>query len=314
MNKFHLISVFEAVASTGSFSAGARKLGISPPASTRAIATLEDQLGIKLFTRTTRHVRLTDAGHRYLESVQRIMADMEEADATAIGLNAAPHGHLSVTASVLFGSMFVMPAIATYLKRFPQMSASALFLDRNMNLFEENIDVGVRVGELIDSNMNAVLVGHVRRILCASPEYLHQFGIPQAPLDLTHHHIISSKTELNIADWKFSGQHKNLNLKVTPRLRAMNNDVAIQAALLGIGIVRVMSYQVAEHLASGTLQIILSDYEMPSLPVHVLYLNGRQASAKVRCFVDEIVSQLRADQRLEHEPQPFNAKSVPYPQ
>ena len=300
MNKFHLISVFEAVASSESFSAGARKIGISPPAATRAVNALEVQLGVKLFIRTTRFVRLTDAGARYLESVQRIMADMEEADAVAVGLNAEPHGHLVVTASVLFGSMFVMPSIAAYLKRYPQMSVSALFIDRIVNLFEEEVDVGIRVGELADSNMNAVLVGHVRRILCASPAYLEQNGMPKQPLDLVNHHIISSKTEVNITDWQFSGQSKNLNLKVTPRLRAMNNDVAIQAALYDLGIVRVMSYQVAEHIAAGKLQVVLSDFEMPSLPVHVLYVNGRQASAKVRSFVDEVVNSLRADDRLAH--------------
>ncbi len=300
MNKFHLISVFEAVASSESFSAGARKIGISPPAATRSVNALEVQLGIKLFIRTTRFVRLTEAGARYLESVQRIMADMEEADAVAVGLNAEPHGHLVVTASVLFGSMFVMPSIAKYLKRFPQMSVSALFIDRIVNLFEEDVDVGIRVGELADSNMNAVLVGHVRRILCASPAYLSQYGTPTQPLDLVNHHIISSKTEVNITDWQFSGQSKNLNLKVTPRLRAMNNDVAIQAALYDLGIVRVMSYQVAEHIAAGKLQIVLRDFEMPSLPVNVLYVNGRQASAKVRSFVDEVVSNLRADERLKH--------------
>lgn len=300
MNKFHLISVFEAVASSESFSAGARKIGISPPAATRAVNALEVQLGVKLFIRTTRFVRLTDAGARYLESVQRIMADMEEADAVAVGLNAEPHGHLVVTASVLFGSMFVMPSIAAYLKRYPQMSVSALFIDRIVNLFEEEVDVGIRVGELADSNMNAVLVGHVRRILCASPAYLEQNGMPKQPLDLVNHHIISSKTEVNITDWQFSGQSKNLNLKVTPRLRAMNNDVAIQAALYDLGIVRVMSYQVAEHIAAGKLQVVLSDFEMPSLPVHVLYVNGRQASAKVRSFVDEVVNRLRADDRLAH--------------
>ncbi|GAC1375543.1 MAG: LysR family transcriptional regulator [Aquirhabdus sp.] len=300
MNKFHLISVFEAVASSESFSAGARKIGISPPAATRAVNALEVQLGVKLFIRTTRFVRLTDAGARYLESVQRIMADMEEADAVAVGLNAEPHGHLVVTASVLFGSMFVMPSIAAYLKRYPQMSVSALFIDRIVNLFEEEVDVGIRVGELADSNMNAVLVGHVRRILCASPAYLNQYGTPKQPLDLVNHHIISSKTEVNITDWQFSGQSKNLNLKVTPRLRAMNNDVAIQAALYDLGIVRVMSYQVAEHIAAGKLQVVLSDFEMPSLPVNVLYVNGRQASAKVRSFVDEVVTSLRADERLAH--------------
>lgn len=298
MNKFHLISVFEAVASSESFSAGARKIGISPPAATRAVNALEVQLGVKLFIRTTRFVRLTDAGTRYLESVQRIMADMEEADAVAVGLNAEPHGHLVVTASVLFGSMFVMPSIAAYLKRYPQMSVSALFIDRIVNLFEEEVDVGIRVGELADSNMNAVLVGHVRRILCASPAYLEQNGTPKQPLDLVNHHIISSKTEVNITDWQFSGQSKNLNLKVTPRLRAMNNDVAIQAALYDLGIVRVMSYQVAEHIAAGKLQVVLSEFEMPSLPVNVLYVNGRQASAKVRSFVDDVVKSLRADERL----------------
>lgn len=298
MNKFHLISVFEAVASSESFSAGARKIGISPPAATRAVNALEVQLGVKLFIRTTRFVRLTDAGTRYLESVQRIMADMEEADAVAVGLNAEPHGHLVVTASVLFGSMFVMPSIAAYLKRYPQMSVSALFIDRIVNLFEEEVDVGIRVGELADSNMNAVLVGHVRRILCASPAYLEQNGTPKQPLDLVNHHIISSKTEVNITDWQFSGQSKNLNLKVTPRLRAMNNDVAIQAALYDLGIVRVMSYQVAEHIAAGKLQVVLSEFEMPSLPVNVLYVNGRQASAKVRSFVDDVVKSLREDERL----------------
>lgn len=298
MNKFHLISVFEAVASSESFSAGARKIGISPPAATRAVNALEVQLGVKLFIRTTRFVRLTDAGARYLESVQRIMADMEEADAVAVGLNAEPHGHLVVTASVLFGSMFVMPSIAAYLKRYPQMSVSALFIDRIVNLFEEEVDVGIRVGELADSNMNAVLVGHVRRILCASPAYLEQNGTPKQPLDLVNHHIISSKTEVNITDWQFSGQSKNLNLKVTPRLRAMNNDVAIQAALYDLGIVRVMSYQVAEHIAAGKLQVVLSEFEMPSLPVNVLYVNGRQASAKVRSFIDDVVKCLCEDERL----------------
>src|SRR5579859_2261255 len=160
MDRFHLMSVFVAVAEHESFAAGARKLGMSPPAVTRAIASLEDRLGIQLLTRTTRYVRATDAGLRYLEHARRIIAEADEADEAAAGVHAAPRGQLAVTAPVLFGRMFVMPSIIEYLQRFPDMSISALFLDRVVNLLEEGLDVGIRIGELPDSTMRAIGVGH----------------------------------------------------------------------------------------------------------------------------------------------------------
>ena len=161
MDRFHLMNVFVAVAEEQGFAGGARRLGISPPAVTRAIAMLENRLGVKLLNRTTRFVRATDAGARYLESARRILAEADEADEAAAGVHATPRGQLAVTAPVLFGSLFVMPGVVDFLRRFPEVSVSALFLDRVVNLLEEGLDVGVRIGDLPDSTMRAIRVGFV---------------------------------------------------------------------------------------------------------------------------------------------------------
>ncbi|MDD1629788.1 MAG: LysR family transcriptional regulator, partial [Methylococcaceae bacterium] len=153
MDRLHLMTVFVAVAEEESFAGGSRRLGMSPPAVTRAIAALEDRLGVKLLTRTTRYVRVTDAGNRYLDDARRIIAELDEADEAAAGINAEPRGHLAVTAPVLFGRIFVIPGIVDYLQRYPDMEVSAVFLDRVVNLLEEGFDVGVRIGELPDSSM-----------------------------------------------------------------------------------------------------------------------------------------------------------------
>lgn len=298
MNRFHLMTVFVAVAEEQSFAGAARRLGMSPPAVTRAIAALEDRLKVKLLTRTTRFVRATDAGLRYLEHARRIIAELDEADDAAVGVDADPRGLLSITAPVLFGRMFVMPSVVNYLGRYPDMSISMLFLDRIVNLLEEGMDVGIRIGELPDSTMKAVGVGHVRRVVCASPDYLKHNGVPQTPLDLAKHTVIAASAVTPTVEWQFVTNNKKLSVKVNPRLTVTNNDAAIQAALQGFGITRLMSYQLAPHLASGQLQTILSAYEQPRLPIHVLHSEGRQASAKVRTFVDMLVDRLRTDKTL----------------
>lgn len=298
MNRFHLMTVFVAVAEAESFAGGARKLGMSPPAVTRAVAALEKRLGVKLLTRTTRFVRATDAGLRYLEHARRIIADLNEADDAAAGVDAAPRGQLAVTAPVLFGRLYVVPSMVEYLRRYPDMSLTALFLDRIVNLFEEGMDVGVRIGELPDSTMRAIGVGHVRRVVCASPEYLERSGIPQVPMDIARHTVIAASPVTPIAEWKFVTGKKKIIIKVNPRLTVTNNDAAIQAALQGFGMTRLLSYQIAPHLASGQLQTVLSEYEPPPLPIHVLHREGRQASAKVRTFVDLLVERLRTDKAL----------------
>jgi len=298
MDRFHLMNVFVAVAEEQGFAGGARRLGLSPPAVTRAVAALEDRLGVKLLTRTTRHVRATDAGARYLESARRILAEADEADEAAAGAHATPRGQLAVTAPVLFGNLFVMPGIVDFLKRHPDVSVSALFLDRVVNLLEEGLDVGVRIGELPDSSMRAIPVGFVRRVVCASPRYVKRHGEPRRPGDLAQHTIIAASPVTPTIEWRFGTGRPSVTTKVRPRLTVTSNDAAVHAALLGFGVTRLLSYQVAAHVAAGRLQRVLAAFEPPPLPIHVMHLEGRQASAKVRGFVDLLVDRLRAEAAL----------------
>jgi DNA-binding transcriptional LysR family regulator len=298
MDRFHLMSVYVAVAEEESFAAAARKLAISPPAVTRAVATLEKRLGVKLLTRSTRYVRATDAGLRYLEHARNIIAQADEADEAAAGANSAPRGRLAVTAPVLFGRMFVTPAIVDYLQRYPDVAVSAIFLDRIFNLMEEGLDIGVRIGALPDSSMRAIPIGHVHRIVCASPAYLKAHGIPRTPRDLVNHTIVAASPVSPSVDWKFDSGKKPVTVKLSPRLTVTNNDAAIVAALQGFGITRLMSYQIGPLLASGQLKAVLAEHETARLPIHVLHLEGGRVSEKVRTFVDLIVARLRADKSL----------------
>lgn len=295
MDRLQLMTVFVAVAEEQSFAAGARRLNMSPPAVTRAIAALEDRLGIKLLTRTTRYVRVTDAGQRYLEDARRIINEVDEADEAAAGINAEPRGHLAITAPVLFGKLYVIPGIVDYLQRYPDMEISAVFLDRIVNLLEEGFDVGIRIGELPDSSMKAIRVGSIRRVVCASPAYLAKHGTPDKPADLANHLVVASSAASPAMEWKFA---EGLAVRVKPRLTVTSNDSAIAAVLLGMGVTRLLSYQIASYQASGQLQTILSEFEPEPLPIHVIHREGRYASAKVRSFVDLMVAKLRSDEAL----------------
>lgn len=293
MDRLHSMSVFVAVAEEEGFAAAARRLNMSPPAVTRTIAALEAHLGIKLLTRTTRFVRTTNAGQRYLESARSILAQADEADEAAAGVHAAPRGHLAVTAPVLFGSMHVMPGIVEFLTRYPDVSVNAVFLDRVVNLLEEGIDVGVRIGELPDSTMRAIPVGSVRRIICASPGYLAGGPELNEPNHLRAQTIISASPVSPGLEWRLGNAKQQISVKVQPRLTVTNNAAAIEAALMGFGITRLMSYQVAGHLAAGRLVRIFPEYEPPALPVSIIHLEGKPASGKVRALVDVLVEQLR---------------------
>ncbi len=298
MDRLHLMSVFVAVAEEEGFAAAARRLGMSPPAVTRAIAALEERLGVKLLNRTTRYVRSTDAGQRYLEDARRILAEADAADEAAAGINAEPRGHLAVTAPVLFGRMFVMPGIVEYLQLYPDTQVSALFLDRIVSLLEEGLDVGVRIGELPDSSMRARRVGSVRPVVCASPGYLRHHGSPRKPADLLQHTIIASSAGNNAVDWRFEALSGGRAGTIEPRLTVTTNDAAIEAAVKGFGIVRLLSYQVAPQVACGELQMVLEEYEPPPRPVHIVHREGRLASTKVRAFVDLMAERLRSDRAL----------------
>ncbi|MEH6447062.1 MAG: LysR family transcriptional regulator [Oleispira sp.] len=302
MDQLHLMTVFIAVAEEQGFAPAARRLNMSPPAVTRAIAALEDKLGIKLLTRTTRYVRITEAGARYLEDTRRILAAVEQANEAAIGINAEPKGHLTVTAPVLFGQKYVMPGVVEYLNTYPDTQVDAVFLDRVVNLLEEGFDVGIRIGQLPDSTLHAKTVGEVRLVLVASPEYLARYGIPQTPAELKHHTLIASSAGNMTHDWQFSElqqkQKGKQTIRIQPRLTVTSNQAALDAAVSGLGIARLISYQVADELKEVSLKTILSDYQLPAMPVHIIHREGRMASSKVRCFIDLMAQRLREDKTL----------------
>lgn len=298
MDRFQTLQVFVAVADTAGFAPAARKLQMSPPAVTRAIAALEERLGIRLFHRTTRQVRLTEAGIRFLEDCRRILADLSEAENSATGAHREPRGRLSITASMRFGYMYVAPLLLEFLERYPGVSAQTLFVDRVVNLLEEGLDVAVRIGPLPDSSLTAIRVGSVRRVVCGSPAYFNARGIPETPAALVEHDIVLFSGLSPRPEWNFRGLEGEVNVPLATRLTVNTADVAIAAAVAGRGLTRVLSYMIAPEVQTEQLQIVLADYEPAPLPIHIVYQEGRKAAARVRAFVDFMVERLRADQSI----------------
>ncbi|MBT3793100.1 MAG: LysR family transcriptional regulator [Rhodospirillales bacterium] len=298
MDRFHAVQVFVKVADCGGFAAAARDLSISPPAVTRAVALLEDRLGTRLFVRTTRSVRLTESGERFLADGRRILLELEEAEEAAVGIHAAPRGELRITAPVLFGRIYVTPILGDYLDCYPMVNIQTLFVDRVVSLMDEGLEIAIRIGELPDSSLTAIRVGLVRRVMFASPEYIKTNGLPKRPEDIANHQLIKSTSVETSQEWAFQENGVPLSVRAEPRLRMNTNDAVIELALRGWGISRLMSYQVAPYLADGRLRAILEPFEMPPMQVHVIHQEGRMVSAKVRSFVDFMVERLRANAAL----------------
>ena len=293
MDRFQEMQVFSVVAQEQGFSAAARRLGLSAASVTRAVAALEKRIGTSLLTRTTRSVHVSEAGQRYLEDCRRILAEVQEAEDSAAGSHAEPRGQLTITAPVLFGDLFVTPVMVSYLKQFPEVGINGLLVDRVVSMVEEGIDVAVRIGELPDSNQHAIRVGEVRRVICASPSYLKTQGRPAHPQDLDRVPVISTSAIGQQRSWAFQEAGEPFSVRPEPRLVVTANQAAITAASLGLGFTRVLSYQVASKVASGALEIVLADFELPPLPIHVVYQGGRNAPARIRSFVDFAVKALR---------------------
>jgi DNA-binding transcriptional LysR family regulator len=293
LDRLHLINVFVAVVDCQGFAGAARKLDLSPPAVTRAINELETHLGVRLLTRTTRIVKVTEAGERYAEDCRAILAQLNDADESASGLHGTPRGRLTITAPVGFGALYVTPVVTEYLARYPEVTASCWFMDRAVNMLDEGVDVGVRIGHLPDSSMQAISVGRMRLLVCAAPSYLEQHGEPRTPDDLGQHTIIAASGVTSTSEWRMSHQGTPSAVKLQPRLIASTADTAIAAALNGFGLTNVLAYKVADHLREGRLKTVLGHYEPPALPVHVLHREGRHASQKARTFIDLAVERLR---------------------
>lgn len=293
------MTVLLAVAETGSFASGARQLGLSPPSVTRAIAALEQRLGTLLLARSTRSVRLTEAGQRYVEDCRRILQELEEAEELAAGSILRPRGNLTVTAPVLFGELYLIPLIASYLDAHAEVTVNALLVDRVVNLLDEGIDVAVRIGQLPEGSMTAIKVGEIRPVVCASPDFLDRHGRPRHPNELLDAPIVMATTSVLLTDWQFVTPDGPLTLRPPSRFAVSSNHAAIHAARLGWGFTRVLSYQAAEAVARGELEIVLAEFGTAPLPIHLLYQDGARLPAKVRSFVDHCAQRLRADPALQ---------------
>jgi len=295
LDRFLTLQVFVKVAECGGFAAAARALAMSPPAVTRAVSALEDRIGTRLLVRTTRSVRLTESGERFLQDCRRILVDMEEAEEAAVGSHAAPRGELRITAPVLFGRLYVTPILGDFLEQYPLVNCQTLFVDRIVNLMDEGLDVAIRIGNLPDSSLIAVRAGAVRRVMFAAPAYLKKHGLPKHPTDLLDHRLIKSLAINSSMEWSFHEKGKPVSIRIEPRLRMNTNDAVVELVARGWGISRLLSYQIAPQIAEGRVQTILTEFEPPPMPIHVVHQEGRMVSTKVRAFVDFMVDRLRTN-------------------
>lgn len=298
MEHLETLRVFVAVAEERGFAMAARRLSLSAPAVTRAIAALEERIGARLLQRTTRVVRLTDSGKRFFADCKRILGELEEAEASAAGSHADPRGQLGVTASNMFGRRFVAPILLDFLAAHRGVTARLVLVDRILDLMEEGLDVAVRIARLPDSTASAVRVGAVRRVLCASPSYLAARGVPRVPSDLSELDAIAFAPSASPPNWSFTFGSRSESVSPPAQLLVNSAEVAIAAAVAGRGVTRVLSYQIARELQSGELAVILPEFEPPPLPIHVVHREGRRAAARVRAFVDYTVERLRTDASL----------------
>ncbi|MDY0885051.1 LysR family transcriptional regulator [Dongia soli] len=294
MDRLDILAIFVAVAEQGSFIAAARRLNRSPAAVTRAVAELEERLGTRLFNRTTRAVALTDAGTRYLDLGRRALADFEELELSAASEKLEPRGLLSVTAPEMFGRLHVLPIVQAFMRDYPQVSVSMLLLNRIVSYIDEGIDLGIRIAALADSTLQAIQVGHIRRVICASPAYLAAHDAPKTPQDLVGHDAIAISGVRPVIDrWTFGKGAKEITVPINARLIVSTIQAALDAAIAGGGVIRVMSYQSEPLEAEGKLQRLLVGYEPPPLPIHVVHPAGRYLAPKVRLFIDRAVEALR---------------------
>lgn len=295
MDRFHELRVFVAVAEAASFAKAAMVLRSSPPAVTRAVAALEDRLGVRLFDRTTRTVHLTESGARFVEDARRVLADLDAAEQEVRGEARIATGRLTMTASVTFGRTILNDIVAGFVEAHPRVSVSMLLHDRIVDLVDEGFDLAVRIANLPDSSLVSTQLGDVRRLLVASPDYLAKHGIPRKPADLKLHAVIAHTTLLAGGEWRHVDLGRPSRVALRPGIETNDAHAAIELAAAGHGITAVLSYMVADRIRDGGLVPVLEKFALPPLPVHLIYAQRRIIAPKVRAFIDYAVPRLRSE-------------------
>ena len=294
MDRVEAMGLFVAVADAGSLVAAARRLRLPAQSVSRKLQALEEHLRARLLTRTTRRLALTEEGRHYVEACRRILADVEEAERGVAGRHDEPRGALAVTAPVVFGRLHVLPALMAFLSAYRNVQARLVLIDRVVDLVEEGIDVAIRIGALPDSSLVARRVGSLRRVICASPGYLDAHGVPIRPGDLADHDCVTFAGISPTDRWSFREEGRELSVPVRSRLVVTTAEAAVDAAVAGLGVVRLLSYHGAAAVAEGRLRLILQRFEPPEVPVHLVSVETRFAPARVRAFLDFAVPRLRA--------------------
>ena len=295
MNRLDAMSVLVAVAESGSLSGASRNLGIPLPTVSRKLAELETHLGARVFIRSTRKLALTEAGAAYLPACKRILEQIRDAERAASGEYLSPCGDLVITAPIVFGRLHVLPVINEFLASYPEIDVRLVLSDRNIHLIDDRVDLAVRIGVLQDNSMIATRVASVRRVVCASPAFLANAGTPKVPADLSKFACITFDSLTSSATWSFvaSGSRTERVVSIRSRLSVNTAEAAIDAAVAGIGLTRVLSYQAAKAVAERRLKIVLANYEPDALPVNLVHLGPGLLPFKTRASLDFLAAHLR---------------------
>jgi DNA-binding transcriptional LysR family regulator len=293
MDRFESMAVFVAVVEAQGFSAASRRLAMPLATVSRKVSELEDQLRVRLLNRSTRKISLTDSGRQFYEACRRILDDLGEAERAASGEYSAPKGELILTAPIVFGRLHLVPIVAEFLKAYGDVDVQMLLVDRVVDLFDEHIDVALRIGELPDSSMIAVRIGSIGRVVCASPAYLAARGTPAHPNELASHDAVTFSGLSSAKEWPFRIGTSTEMFAVRSRFTVTTAEAALDAAIAGAGITRLLSYQAAAAVLDGRLVIVLRDHEVDPSPVSLVYPSGRLVPLKLRAFLDFAVPRLK---------------------
>lgn len=294
MNRLDAMSTLVAAVDAGSLSAASRKLNVPLATVSRRVSDLEKALRTKLLVRTSRRLELTNAGRSYVVACRDVLAAVDQAERTAAGEYAVPRGELVVTAPIVFGRLHVLPVIIDFLNTYPDIDVRLMLNDRITNFIEDHVDVALRIGTLPDSSLIATRLGSVRRVVCASPDYLKSHSpAPSHPSDLNGHACITFEGLMSPALWKFGSGKDEIAVEIKSRLAVTTAEAAIDAAAAGLGVTRVLSYQIADAYRARTLKIILDDFEPDPSPVNLVYASQGLLPLKTRAFIDFATDRLR---------------------
>lgn len=293
MDRLEAMSTLLDVVDAGSLSAAARKLRTPLATISRRLSDLEKHLGARLLLRSNRRLELTDAGRSYIAACREILSSVDQAERAASGEYLAPRGEIAISAPIVFGRMHLLPALVEFLAAFPEINARLTLNDRFAHFIDDQIDVALRIGDLPDSTLKITRLGSVRRVVCASPTYLENKGEPRTPQDLQAHACITFEGVSGATEWSFRSGKQTIAVPVRSRLVVNTAEAAIDAALAGLGVTRVLSYQVEDALRRGGLRTILTAFEPAPLPVSLIYPAQGAMPQKLRAFLDFAADRLR---------------------